>query len=111
GRAAPDLGSGIRVYVGSPQAHEDDAARAVRAGLGIVDGLSTTNRTLAARYSVRLQARIGIHTGLVVVGDVGTGSARDREAIVGGTANIAARLQGVAQLETVVVSVARRQQT
>src|SRR5262245_2288862 len=108
GHIAHYLGDGILVYFGYPHAHEDDAARAVRAGLGIVDGLSTTNRTLAARYSVRLQARIGIHTGLVVVGDVGTGSARDREAIVGETPNIAARLQGEAQPDTVVVSAATR---
>jgi class 3 adenylate cyclase/tetratricopeptide (TPR) repeat protein len=108
GHIAHYLGDGILVYFGYPHAHEDDAARAVRAGLGIINGLQTTNQTLAARYAVRLQARIGIHTGLVVVGDVGAGSARDRGAIVGETPNIAARLQGEAQPDTVVVSAATR---
>ena len=108
GHIAHYLGDGILVYFGYPHANEDDAARAVRAGLGIVNGLKTTNETLAAQYSVRLQARIGIHTGLVVVGDVGAGSARDREAIVGDTPNIAARLQGEAEPDTVVVSAATR---
>jgi class 3 adenylate cyclase/tetratricopeptide (TPR) repeat protein len=108
GHIAHYMGDGILVYFGYPHAHEDDAARAVRAGLGIVGGLQTTNQTLAARYSVRLQARIGIHTGLVVVGDVGAGSARNREAIVGDTPNIAARLQGEAEPDTVVVSAATR---
>jgi class 3 adenylate cyclase/tetratricopeptide (TPR) repeat protein len=108
GHIARYLGDGILVYFGYPHAHEDDSARAIRAGLGIVNRLQTTNQTLAAQYSVRLQTRIGIHTGLVVVGDVGAGSARDREAIVGETPNIAARLQGEAQPDTVVVSAATR---
>ena len=108
GHIARYLGDGILVYFGYPNAHEDDAARAVRAGLGVVDRLQTTNQMLAAQYSVRLQTRIGIHTGLVVVGDVGAGSARDREAIVGETPNIAARLQGEALPDTVVVSAATR---
>jgi class 3 adenylate cyclase/tetratricopeptide (TPR) repeat protein len=108
GHIAHYMGDGILVYFGYPRAHEDDAARAVRAGLAIVNGLQATNQTLAARYSVRLQARIGIHTGLVVVGDVGAGSARDQNAIVGETPNIAARLQGEAQPDTVVISAATR---
>lgn len=108
GHIARYLGDGILVYFGYPHAHEDDAARAVRAGLGIVNRLHATNQTLAAQYLVRLQTRIGIHTGLVVVGDVGAGSARDREAIVGETPNIAARLQGEAQPDTVVVSAVTR---
>jgi class 3 adenylate cyclase len=108
GHIARYMGDGILVYFGYPQAHEDDAARAVRAGLGIIKSLELTNRTLDERYGVRLQARIGIHTGLVVVGEVGAGSARDRDAIVGDTPNIAARLQGEAQSDTVVVSAATR---
>jgi len=108
GHIARYMGDGILVYFGYPRAHEDDAARAVRAGLGIVDGLAARNEALLARYDVRLQVRIGIHTGLVVVGEVGAGSARDREAIVGETPNVAARLQGQAEPDTVVVSAATR---
>ena len=96
GHIARYLGDGILVYFGYPHAHEDDAARAVRAGLGIVGRLQATNQKLAEQYSVRVQVRIGIHTGLVVDGDVGAGSIRDRDAIVGETPNIAARLQGEA---------------
>jgi class 3 adenylate cyclase/tetratricopeptide (TPR) repeat protein len=108
GHIARYLGDGLLVYFGYPHAHEDDAERAVRAGLGIVNCLQVTNQMLAAQYSVRVQARIGIHTGLVVVGDVGAGSARERDAIVGETPNIAARLQGEAQPDTVVVSATTR---
>ncbi len=108
GHIARYMGDGILVYFGYPRAHEDDAARAVRAGLGVIDGIKACNEALAARYGVRLQARIGIHTGLVVVGEVGAGSARDREAITGETPNIAARLQGEAEPDTVVISAATR---
>jgi class 3 adenylate cyclase len=108
GHIATYMGDGVLVYFGYPRAHEDDAARAVRAGLGIVSGLKATNEALSARYGVHLQTRIGVHTGLVVVGDVGAGSARDRGAIVGETPNIAARLQGEAEPDTVVVSAATR---
>jgi class 3 adenylate cyclase len=101
GHIARYLGDGILVYFGYPHAHEEDAARAVRAGLGIIARLKATNQMLTDRYSVRVQVRIGIHTGLVVVGDVGAGSAPDRGAIVGETPNIAARLQGEAQPDTV----------
>ena len=108
GHIASYLGDGIVVYFGYPHAHEDDAARAIRAGLGIINRLQTTNKLLAERYSVHLQARIGIHTGLAVVGDLGAGLARDRDAIVGETPNIAARLQGEAEPDTVVVTAATR---
>ena len=108
GHIARYLGDGVLVYFGYPHAHEDDAARAVRAGLGIIDQLKPTNEKLEARFGVRLQARIGIHTGLVVVGDVGAGATRDREAIVGEAPNIAARLQGEAEPDTVVISAATR---
>ena len=108
GHIARYLGDGILVYFGYPRAHEDDAARAVRAGLGVIEGIKAGNEALAARYGVRLQARIGIHTGLVVVGEVGAGSARDRDAIVGETPNVAARLQSEAEPDTVVISAATR---
>ncbi|HLG49833.1 MAG TPA: adenylate/guanylate cyclase domain-containing protein [Reyranella sp.] len=108
GHTARYLGDGVLVYFGYPHAHEDDAARAVRAGLGIIDKLKPANEKLRVQFGVSLQARIGIHTGLVVVGDVGAGAARDREAIVGETPNIAARLQGEAEPDTVVISAATR---
>lgn len=108
GHMARYLGDGVLVYFGYPQAHEDDAARAVSAALAIIGGLVAPNETLMAKFGVRLQARIGIHTGLVVVGDVGAGASRDKEAIVGETPNIAARLQAEAEPDTVVVSSATR---
>jgi class 3 adenylate cyclase/tetratricopeptide (TPR) repeat protein len=108
GHIARTMGDGVLVYFGYPRAHEDDAARAVRAALAIIDGLRAPNEELGAQYGVRLQARIGIHTGLVVVGDVGAGSGRDREAIVGEAPNVAARIQAEAQPDTVVISAATR---
>jgi class 3 adenylate cyclase/tetratricopeptide (TPR) repeat protein len=108
GHVASYMGDGILVYFGYPHAHEDDAARAVRAGLGIIENVKNTGKELSEQFDICLQARIGIHTGLVVIGDVGAGSARGREAIVGETPNIAARLQGEAQPDTVVISAATR---
>jgi class 3 adenylate cyclase/tetratricopeptide (TPR) repeat protein len=108
GHIARTMGDGVLVYFGYPRAHEDDAARAVRSALAIVDGLREPNEGLAAQHGVRLQTRVGIHTGLVVVGDVGAGSGRDKEAIVGEAPNIAARIQSEAQPDTVVISAATR---
>jgi class 3 adenylate cyclase len=108
GHIARYMGDGVLVYFGYPHAHEDDAARAVRAGLGIVEAIKSMNDGLETRFGVRLQARIGVHTGLVVVGELGAGPARDRGTIVGETPNIAARLQGEAQPDTVVISAATR---
>ncbi|WP_428667326.1 ATP-binding protein [Reyranella sp.] len=108
GHLARYLGDGVLVYFGYPRAHEDDAGRAVRAARAIVAGLRAGNEALAQQFGVQLQTRIGIHTGLVVVGDVGAGVARDREAIVGDTPNIAARIQAEAPPDTVLVSAATR---
>ena len=71
GHIAQYLGDGLLVYFGYPQAHEDDAQRAVRAGLGIVEALGQLNTRLEQKQGVRLAVRLGIHTGLVVVGNVG----------------------------------------
>ncbi len=109
GHIARYMGDGILVYFGYPQAHEDDAARAVRAGLRIIATLQAANDRLAQDHGVRLRCRIGINTGLVVVGDIGAGAARDREAIVGETPNVAARLQGEAQPDMVVLGDTTRQ--
>jgi len=100
----------LLVYFGYPQAHEDDAQRAIRAGLGMVAALPALNHRLQQTVKVLgdfpLQVRIGIHTGLVVVGDMGGGGYRDPLAIVGETPNIAARVQGIAEPNTVVISAA-----
>jgi hypothetical protein len=94
----------VLAYFGWPQAHEDDAERAVRAGLELVDAVAH----LEPDARTWLRARIGIATGQVVVGDlVGEGAARD-EAVVGETPNLAARLQTLAEPGTVVISQATR---
>lgn len=108
GYLARYVGDGLLVYFSYPQAHEDDAQRAIRAGLGIVAALPDLNsklqQTLLVLQDFPLQVRIGIHTGLVVVGDMGGGGYRDPMAIVGETPNIAARLQGLAEPNTVLIS-------
>jgi class 3 adenylate cyclase len=108
GYLARYVGDGLLVYFGYPQAHEDDAQRAIRAGLGIVTALPDLNNQLQQTVTILqnfpLQVRIGIHTGLVVVGDMGGSSYRDPMAIVGETPNIAARVQGLAEPNTVVIS-------
>ena len=98
GFVARHMGDGVLAYFGYPQAHEDDAERAVRAGLDLIAGLAALKAPLV------LQVRIGIATGLVVVGDlVGTGEAQER-GIVGETPNLAARLQSIAAPNTVVLA-------
>jgi len=91
GYIAQYLGDGLLVYFGYPQAHEDDAQRAVRTGLGIVEALGALNLRLAQHQGIRLAVRIGIHTGVVVVGGMGGGS-RQEQLALGETPNIAARL-------------------
>src|SRR5262245_59526637 len=105
GYIAQYLGDGLLVYFGYPQAHEDDAQRAVRAGLGMVEAMGTLNTQLAQEKGVRLSVRLGIHTGLVVVGEMGGGS-RQEQLALGETPNVAARLQGLAAPDTVLVSTA-----
>ena len=105
GHIAQYLGDGLLVYFGHPQAHEDDAQRAVRAGLGIVGALETLNTHLEQRHGVRVAVRLGIHTGLVVVGEVGSGSRQENLAL-GETPDMAARLQGLAAPDTVLISAA-----
>jgi class 3 adenylate cyclase len=102
GFVAKYMGDGVLVYFGYPQAHEDDAERAVRAGLELIQAVSGLNS------SAPLQTRVGIATGLVVVGDlIGSGSAQE-QAVVGETPNLAARLQGIAEPNTVVVAESTR---
>src|ERR1700688_3159045 len=91
GFVAKYMGDGVLVYFGYPQAHEDDAERAVRAGLEVVTSVA------GLKASVSLQTRIGIATGIVGVGDLIGSGASQEQAIVGETPNLAARLQGVAE--------------
>src|SRR5271157_2648050 len=104
GFVAKFMGDGILAYFGFPRAHEDDAARAVHAGLEIAEVVAR----LQTRARERLAVRIGVATGLVVVGDlVGHGSAQE-QAVVGDTPNLAARLQSLAEGGGVVVGAATR---
>jgi class 3 adenylate cyclase/predicted ATPase len=105
GFVAKYMGDGVLVYFGYPRAHEDDAERAVRAGLGSIDAVGR----LDVR-STKLQARIGIATGLVVVGDlIGEGSAQE-QSVVGETPNLAARLQALAMPASLVIAASTLQQ-
>jgi len=104
GFVAKFFGDGILAYFGFPRAHEDDAARAVHAALEIAEVVAS----LQTRAREKLSVRVGIATGLVVVGDlVGQGSAQE-QAVVGDTPNLAARLQGLADAGGVVVAAATR---
>src|SRR6266446_401368 len=105
GHIAQYLGDGLLVYFGYPLAHEDDAQRAVRAGLGMVEAMGQLNTRLAQERGVHLAVRLGIHTGLVVVGEVGGGT-RQEQLALGETPNLAARLQGIAAPNTLVISAA-----
>ena len=104
GHIAQYLGDGLLVYFGWPVAHEDDALRGVHAGLGIVAAITTTlNPRLQREKGVQLAVRIGLHTGPVVVGEMG-GGGRHEHLATGDTVNIAARLEGLAAPNTVVIS-------
>jgi class 3 adenylate cyclase len=108
GHIAQYLGDGLLVYFGYPLAHEDDAQRAVCAGLGMVEAMGQLKTRLAQERGVQLAVRLGIHTGLVVVGEMGGGTHYEQLAL-GETPNLAARLQGIAAPNTVVISVATYQ--
>ena len=102
GFVAKYMGDGVLVYFGYPQAHEDDAERAVRAGLELVAAVG------GLKTHAPLQTRVGIATGLVVVGDLIGSGASHEQAIVGETPNLAARLQGIAEPNSVVVAESTR---
>ena len=104
GFVAKYMGDGVLIYFGYPQAHEDDAERAVRAGLAVIEAVGR----LPARQDLRV--RLGIATGLAVVGDlIGEGAAQER-GVVGETPNLAARLQALARPGTLVVADSTRRQ-
>ncbi len=98
GFVAKYMGDGVLVYFGYPQAHEDDAERAVRAGLDLIAAVA------GLKTHASLQSRVGIATGLVVVGDLIGSGASQEQAIVGETPNLAARLQGIAEPNMVVIA-------
>jgi class 3 adenylate cyclase/tetratricopeptide (TPR) repeat protein len=102
GFVAKYMGDGVLVYFGYPQAHEDDAERAVRSGLVLIESMKQLDA------DERLRVRVGIATGLVVVGDlIGIGAAQE-QAVVGETPNLAARLQAVAEPDSVVIAASTR---
>src|ERR1700723_545672 len=96
------MGDGVLIYFGYPQAHGDDAERAVRAGLELVAAIS------ALKTHAPLQTRVGIATGLVVVGDLIGSGASQEQAIVGETPNLSARLQSIAEPNSVVIAESTR---
>jgi class 3 adenylate cyclase/tetratricopeptide (TPR) repeat protein len=102
GHVAKYLGDGLMVYFGWPQAHEDDAERAVRAGLAIVDEVAALNGRLASEHRVKLAVRVGIQTGSVVMGQ-GGGEGAD---VFGDAPNVASRVQSAAQPDSVVITAA-----
>jgi class 3 adenylate cyclase/predicted ATPase len=102
GFVAKYMGDGVLVYFGYPRAHEDDAERAARAGLELIAAVT------ALKTHAPLQTRVGIATGLVVVGDLIGSGASQEQAIVGETPNLAARLQGIAEPDCVVIAESTR---
>ena len=105
GQIAQHLGDGLLVYFGYPQAHEDDALRAVRDGLAVVAAMHLLNTRLEQEYGIRLALRLGIHTGLVVVDEMG-GEDRRAPLALGETPMIAARLQELAPPDSIAISAA-----
>jgi class 3 adenylate cyclase/predicted ATPase len=104
GHIAQLLGDGLLVYFGYPLAHEDDAQRAVRAGLGMLAAMGDLNSRLQQQaQGIQLAIRVGIHTGLVVVGDMG-GQGRQEQLALGEVPNIASRIEGLAVPNTVAIS-------
>jgi class 3 adenylate cyclase len=104
GFVAKYMGDGILAYFGYPQAHEEDAEQAVRAGLAIVDAVGRLELPL------RLEVRLGIATGLVVVGDLLGAGAAQEQSVIGETPNLAARLQGLAEPNAIIIADATRRQ-
>src|SRR5262249_33685629 len=96
GHIAQLLGDGLLVYFGYPQAHEDDAQRAVHTGLEILDAVGTLNTQLDQDQGIRLAVRVGLHTGLVVVGQMGS-PGRQEQLALGEVPNIASRIEGFAE--------------
>jgi class 3 adenylate cyclase len=103
GHIAQLLGDGLLVYFGYPQAHEDDAQRAVRTGLGILAAMEDLHKELKRDKGITLAVRLGIHTGLVVVGEMG-GAGRQEQLALGEVPNVCSRIQGLAAPNTIAMS-------
>jgi class 3 adenylate cyclase/DNA-binding winged helix-turn-helix (wHTH) protein/predicted ATPase len=103
GHIAQLLGHALLVYFGWPQAHEDDAQRAVRTGLGMLEAIQTLNTCLERNRGVRLGIRVGIHTGLVVVGGMGEKNHHEQFAL-GQTPHVASSIQKLVEPDTVAIS-------
>ncbi|HUK08423.1 MAG TPA: AAA family ATPase [Stellaceae bacterium] len=109
GHVARFVGDGILVFFGYPVAHEDDPERAIHAGLEIIEAVGRLNQSLKQLGDFVLRVRIGIATGLVVVGDITSPNMEEKDAVVGQASNLAARLQELASPNTVVVSPVTRE--
>ena len=105
GHVAQYLGDGLMVYFGWPRTHEDAATRAVHASLAMLEAMGPLNTPLEAQHGVRVQVRLGLHTGMAVIGEMGGGD-RHEQLAMGDTPNIAARIQGVAAPDTIAISAA-----
>jgi predicted ATPase/class 3 adenylate cyclase len=103
GHVARYVGDGLLIYFGYPQAHEDDASRALRSALEVVETVSQLEIPTALPIDA-LAVRVGIATGIVVVGDIGSGARRDEMAVVGETPNLAARLQTQANPGEIIIA-------
>src|SRR5215831_17290944 len=103
GYTAQLLGDGLLVYFGYPQAHEDDAQRAVRTGLEILDAMEALNNRIEHDKGIRLALRLGLHTGLVVVGEMG-GAGRQEQLALGEVPNVCSRIEALAAPNTIAVS-------
>ncbi len=106
GHVSQHLGDGVLAYFGYPYAHEDDARRAIKSGLAIVPAMVEYSTRLQVGRDIRLSVRIGIHTGLVVVGEMGIAGAE--RLATGETPNVAARIQGLAEPNSVLISAATK---
>ena len=106
GHISQHLGDGVLAYFGYPHAHEDDARRAIKSGLAIVPAMVDYSARLQSGKDIRLAVRIGIHTGLVVVGEMGVAGAE--RLATGETPNVAARIQGLAEPNSVLISAATK---
>ena len=104
GYVAKFLGDGVLAYFGYPEAHEDDPRRGVSAGLGIIEAMKSYSEKFQKKFGVETDVRVGLHTGLVVIGDMGGSEELESDAVVGKTPNLAARVQSEAELNTVCVS-------
>ena len=103
GYIAQFLGDALLVYFGFPAAHEDDAQRATHTGLGMLSTMQTLNAQLEQDKRIRLSMRVGIHTGLTVISDVGLGQKHEMLAL-GEVPNVASRIQGLAEPDTIAIS-------